>query len=366
MDDITPGVGQEDLVRFEGEWGEYLRIAIVNLLLTIVTIGIYRFWAKAKVRRYLWSRTSVMGEPLEYTGTGGELFIGALIVLFAVLLPLSIAFNVVSGLHLAGQTVAAMSLTVLLWGALLYLLGVGTYRAQRYLLSRTSWRGIRGGMVAGGWAFGISFLWRNVVGVVTLFLAMPWASTQLWNERWSDARFGSLEFKADAPAKPLFQRYLPVWGVVAITGVAFFGLSADLRQVFSGFGSGEAPTPEFMAAFDKTFGLMILWYLTIVVGAFLYQVFYWRHIVSHTRLDGLQLSFNATLKDWVLFLLGNAAIVGFTLGLGLIMIPYRIYSFALGHLAAEGALDPTAIAQSRLDAPVQGEGLADAFDLSPV
>ena len=61
---------------------------MVNLLLTIVTLGIYRFWAKTRIRRYLWSQTEFLGDRFEYTGTGKELLIGFLIVFaFLIVMP---------------------------------------------------------------------------------------------------------------------------------------------------------------------------------------------------------------------------------------------------------------------------------------
>jgi hypothetical protein len=61
--------------RFHGSWQEFARIAFPNLLLTIVTLGIYRFWATTREREYLWGKTDFIDEPLEWTGRGIELFI---------------------------------------------------------------------------------------------------------------------------------------------------------------------------------------------------------------------------------------------------------------------------------------------------
>src|SRR5687768_1018260 len=65
-------------------------LSIVNFLLTIITLSIYRFWAKTNVRRHIWSCVHINGEPLEYTGTGKELFLGALVVFLLLILPLVI------------------------------------------------------------------------------------------------------------------------------------------------------------------------------------------------------------------------------------------------------------------------------------
>ena len=66
--------------QFHGNWQDFAKIAFPNLLLTIVTLGFYRFWATKRERDYLWSQTEFIDERLEWTGTGMELFIGFLIV----------------------------------------------------------------------------------------------------------------------------------------------------------------------------------------------------------------------------------------------------------------------------------------------
>ena len=49
-----------------------LWLLLRNLLLTIITVGIYRFWAKTRVRQFFWRHTKLLGDRLEYLGTGGE------------------------------------------------------------------------------------------------------------------------------------------------------------------------------------------------------------------------------------------------------------------------------------------------------
>src|SRR3954471_14113917 len=129
MNDMYAAHGAEDVqpetaIEFTGSWREYLPIALTNLLLTIVTLGIYRFWAKARERRYLWSRTRFIDETLEWTGTGKEMFIGALIV-FLVLLPIFYLVNTVAqGFVLRGEVGKALLLTFVLYGFVFYMIGV--------------------------------------------------------------------------------------------------------------------------------------------------------------------------------------------------------------------------------------------------
>src|SRR5436190_12787249 len=85
-------VGEDRAIRFTGNWREYLPIAATNALLFICTLGIYRFWAAARQRRYLWSRTHFIDDQLEWTGTGKEMFLGFMIVI-AVLAPFFLFFQ---------------------------------------------------------------------------------------------------------------------------------------------------------------------------------------------------------------------------------------------------------------------------------
>ena len=141
---------------FEGNWQDFARIALPNLLLTIVTLGIYRFWATARERRYLWSRTRFVDEHLEWAGTGMELFAGFVIVLVLFGVPYFGVSFVSQALIARGYEALGSALGVAALLSIFYLGGVARFRALRYRLSRTRWRGIRGGSDSKGFAFGLS------------------------------------------------------------------------------------------------------------------------------------------------------------------------------------------------------------------
>ena len=62
------------MMGFHGTGGGLFKIMLINWVLTFFTIGIYYFWGKTKVRRYLWEQSSFAGDRFHYHGTGGELF----------------------------------------------------------------------------------------------------------------------------------------------------------------------------------------------------------------------------------------------------------------------------------------------------
>ena len=125
-------------IQFLGFDGDFWRIWIRGSVLLAVTLGIYRFWLTTDTRRFLWSNTEVFGEPVEYTGTAREILIGFLIAV-AILIPFYafiflIALSIEQISELAG----------LIGFALATFLGLfAVYRARRYRLTRTVFRGVR-------------------------------------------------------------------------------------------------------------------------------------------------------------------------------------------------------------------------------
>src|SRR3954466_4223573 len=121
MDALTTAAaaGESRAIRFTGSWREYLPIALTNALLIVCTLGIYRFWATARQRRYLWSRTLVIDDNLEWTGTGREMFFGFLIVI-AVLAPFFLFFQfALPALAARSKIEAALSILSLFYIALI-------------------------------------------------------------------------------------------------------------------------------------------------------------------------------------------------------------------------------------------------------
>src|SRR5438309_4947146 len=198
MDALTTPAAAADspAIRFTGNWREYLPIAITNALLIVCTLGIYRFWATARQRRYLWSRTHFIDDHLEWTGTGKEMFIGFVIVM-CVLGPFFLFFQfALPALAARGKTEAAFGILFLFEIALLYLGGFARFRALRYRLSRTWWHGIRGGSNNPGWNYGGEYLGRIFLAAITMWIGLPWVVVGLWDSCWYGGRFGPLVLRA--------------------------------------------------------------------------------------------------------------------------------------------------------------------------
>lgn len=345
--------------QFTGTWQEFLPIAFTNLLLTIVTLGIYRFWAKARERRYLWSRTRFIDDSLEWSGTGKEMFIGFVVVM-VVLLPIFFGLQLlVQALLIRGQIGAVIPLVILFYVGLFYLVGVARFRALRYRLSRSWWHGIRGGSDDGGWEFGLKYMWKTVVGVILLGFLVPWAMTSLWNDRWNRMSFGQNPFEAKASTDGLFGRWLLVYLVPIVGGVV---ASIGMAGILASAGSGGDPT----AAIGTMFLLVLALYLAFILVTLSFYALFFRKVAEATSVAGIDFAFTAHTTDWLKLILGNIGLIIVTLGFGLMFIGYRNWSFIVRHMEATGEVNLDLLKQSQTRAPGEAEGLADAFDIGAI
>jgi uncharacterized membrane protein YjgN (DUF898 family) len=347
--------------QFDGNWREFAPIAFTNLLLTIVTLGVYMFWARTRERRYLWSQTRFIDDRLEWTGTGLELFIGYVIAMFVFVLPLALVQFGIQALALRGQDGAAALLFLGVYVAVMYLIGVAVFRALRYRLSRTFWHGIRGGSDLQGFGYGLSHLWKTVVGGFAFGLLVPWAMVSLWNERWNAMSFGPHQFESNGRAGGLMARYL-LYYLVPI--VFFFGILI-LAAFFGAMMQAPIRSPEQLQIGFVLFAALLYFGFFIVLGliALIYYAAYFREVVSNLSLGDLDFQFSARTKDWLLLFLGNFFLVVLTFGIGMIFVGYRNWSFFIRHLHAYGSLNLDDFTQSATRRPGQGEGLLDAFDV---
>ncbi len=353
----------ERAIRFTGTWREYLPIAASNVLLIIVTLGIYRFWAAARQRRYLWSRTEVIGDRLEWSGTGKEMFIGFLIVT-AFLLPFFLFIQFLFPALIArGKIEAASGVMLLFYVALLYLGGVAGFRALRYRLSRTWWRGIRGGSNEPGWNYGGEYLGRVALSGITMFIAWPWMATALFRSRWNEMSFGSLKFRSTLDAEGLGRR----WAAVYLVPIALllFGMMGAGVLGFLAVSSGEASDvkPGLAAV---VFGLVLLFYLAIPLLTLHWYAKFYRRAAETMSLGDLEFGFDATTWQWLKLFLGNIALAVFTLGLGLAYWGYRNWAFMVRHTHLYGEINVSDLTQSTTRAPTEAEGFADAFDMGAI
>ena len=208
----TAPVASPSRVEFTDGRSTFRRLVIRGAFLELVTVGFYRFWLATDMRRHLWSHTSVEGDAPEYIGTARELLIGFLFAL-AILVPLYLVYFLI-GVE-AERLKAFASVPV---GLFYYLfLQFAIYRARRYRLTRTVWRGVRFSM--GG--SGLNYAWRvglwTLLVVISLGLALPWRQAALERFKMRHTAYGSLRGSFVGTGGGLFRRGWWLWLLVLIS-----------------------------------------------------------------------------------------------------------------------------------------------------
>ena len=400
-----------------------ISLSVVNFLLRIVTLGVYDFWARTEVRKRLWSAIRLNGEPLAYTGTGKELFLGFLIVFGVVLLPILLV-SVGAVLAFGPNSAIANGIQALIYGAVLVLFGVGVYRAQRYRLSRTTWRGIRGNLEGNSWTYGWTYLWTLICIPLTLGWIVPWRTTKLQSIITGDARFGNQPFAFRGNSGPLYGPFAVLWFSVILLGIGALtiigaSVSAFYQTVYL---EGLQRDTEAGRQWAQLIALEVLvvaavaYVLYLIVSAW-YRARTINHFASCTHFDEASFRGRATglgllsidITNLLILILGAvialipiglivavvfgiatqmagvteaqladptlaARLAGILAPVLLIAIAFsftlllpitqsRSMGYLINHVSLHGTVDVAAIAQSEAERTATGEGLAQAFDV---
>lgn len=320
---------------FTGRGGEYFGIWIVNLILTILTLGIYSAWAKVRRMQYFYRNTALAGASFDYHGDPRAILKGRLII-FALL----VVYN------LAGAF--APVLAVVIFIAIALVLPILLLRSLRFRAVNTSWSGLRFGFDGDqGGAYKVFLLWP-ILTAITLYLLGP-----MWHQRMkayqhNNARFGATRFAFDAPVGGFYRVYLLALGVLILGGLLIGALAA--------LGAFASPLLAAIAP-------LLLVALFLFIQPFLMaklQNLVWNHTAIGPH------RFESRVESGKLFWIVFTNLLGIVLTLGLFqpfaavrLARYRIEAMSL--LAAAPIDDFVAGQQQAVGAT--GEGAADLFDI---
>ncbi len=175
---------------FAGRKGPIFRLALKTGVLTVVTLGFYRFWMKTRLRRYYWSAIRPGGVPLEYVGQPLEKLLGFLVAVVFMAFYIGIVNLVLMYFSFAlfqGNFVAY----ALSFAGVLPIVFFAQYRARRYILARTRWRGIRFGLEPGAWGYAWRVALHWLITLASLGILWPRMSFRLEKYRADRSYYGT-------------------------------------------------------------------------------------------------------------------------------------------------------------------------------
>jgi uncharacterized membrane protein YjgN (DUF898 family) len=369
---LPPPVPPPMPVAFTGKRHDFFELVRRGAGLELVTLGFYRFWLLTDIRRHLWANTLVDGDAAEYTGRGKELLIGFLVAL-AILMPIYFGYFLI-GLE-AERLKAFASIPLIVF---FYLFGqFAIYRARRYRLTRTVWRGVRFWMSGSGWVYALkASLWGLLVAV-TLGLALPWRLAALERYKMRHSYYGDLQGSFEGRGWEFFKRG---WWLWLLTPIAFIvypvapfiyaGFKAiEWRWWLSGirFGSvtieSSLPRSALIGLYWKVIGWIVVFGL--IFSAYLAAATVIVASMSDTAFVDFFKSQEAMQSIPLLVLTGIGYLV-FALAMNVVIRVYLLRDLwvrVLGSVNISG-LEAAANVAARGDmANALGEGFADGLDV---
>lgn len=315
--------------RFVGEGGEYFRIWIVNLCLSIVTLGIYSAWAKVRREQYFHRNLLLDGSGFDYHGQP-----------MAILKGRAIAFGVLTLVSVAESL-----------GPLPYLLALGclallapwlAIRAFRFRAANTSYRGLHFSFDATYIQAFKVFIGYGLLALLSLGILFPRFIRELRVFILDHSRFGTTPFKCDVSVGALYRIFLVpmllVFGVIGI-GAALGGMPM-LAALFVVLGAMNLLLPSYLTARTAN----AVW--------------------SGTYLGPHHFSCELPVARYVGLILVNWLAIIVTLGLFIPWARIRVARFRADYLtlAVSGSLDDF-FAQESKRVSAMGDETAEMFDL---
>ena len=319
---------------YTGEGGTLFGLALKTYLLSVLTLGIYRFWSKTRIRKYIWSATRFQGDAFEYTGTGLEKFLGFLIavVFLAVYLGIVNLLLFFAGIHFTtgvateAEALANAMVIGISFLALVPWIFFAVYRSRRYMLARTRFRGIRFGMEKGAGGYVWRALFYSFVVGITLGLLLPLRTFRLAAYMNNRTWYGDARFVQGGSWAALYRGmlHLVIGMVLLIAALSLMGGSLEP--------GAEQPVLAVL--------LFIVGYLWLIFGGLYYQVKSFAYLASNLTLEGAVL-FRATPSSASILgrvILGSIGLIGLGLVAGFIF-----YILGLALVSENGMGQPSMV-----------------------
>ena len=318
--------------QYRGTRGELFPLAISVALLTFVTLGIYRFWGKTRIRKYIWSSTVGDGDAFEYTGTGLEKFLGFLVAIVALAIYLGVVQMLLFFLGLSYSVDLETPQGILALNALIYinlfallpLIFYAMYRARRYKMARTRWRGVRFGMEKGAWGFAARAIGYGLLTLVSFGALFPLGNFKLEKYMADRSYFGDARFEQGGKWTALYgaAKHVFIGLGVLIAGVAIGGVAQS----------------------EALMGIAVLvGYIWLMVGFVYYRVHSFRYMAENRRL-GDQITFTATpttgevIKIYIIGALIMAVVVAVLVFIGGLLFGAAMSMAGIGNMGLVGVL----------------------------
>lgn len=334
-------------IQFTGNGREYFGIWIVNLLLSIVTLGVYSAWAKVRRKKYFYQNVQIDGVGFDYHANPVSILKGR-----------AIAFVLFAIYTFSQQTLPILSIALGL--AFLVILPWIIVRANIFNARNTSHRGLRFNFVGTVREAVRVFIGLPALLPFTLGLIFPYISQQRNQFLITNHRFGRTAFGLNTKPGDFYKIYL----TALLLAIGIFAVLGAIAAIGTGaFSHGLVPDKK--SAIASTIFAILLAYLVVIVlaGAFL-QARLGNLIWNNASIDHLR--FESTLRARDLIWIYGSNLLAIVISFGL-LIPWaqiRTIRYRTAQLALVGEANfDQFVGDKKDEAKAVGEEIADMFDV---
>lgn len=348
------------VLRFSGDGREYFRIWVVNLLLSLATLGIYSAWAKVRRLQYFDRNTHLAGASFDFHGNPRAVLVGRLLsVVLLAAYHYAFGFSTTFGM----VVIAALLLfPYLMRGALRFRLGNTSYRGLRL--------GFDGSVTQAYLAWlppAFAFLMPGVLLALyperpelaalplPLYLLWPLMHARIRRFQHAHLLFGDQHSSYALKGRRFYKPYL-VAGLLGIAGVFGAGVVAGLGAWAAGGGEAMAFVPILAA-------VIMVYVMYLLAGP--YMVVRISNLAwSHTGFPGVRFRSTLPARAFMKLQTRNALLTLLSLGLYRPFAVVNVYRFRLAHLHLEVDGDiEAACAHAATRASAAGDSVADGFGI---
>ncbi|MFC4701885.1 YjgN family protein [Glaciecola siphonariae] len=263
-------------VKFLGSGSEFFKIWIVNLLLSIVTFGVYSAWATVRNNRYLYSNVDIDGHRLAYLAKPIQILIGRAIGLL-----LFVAYYLLT----VFSPVAAGFFILLIF----VLTPVFVCLSLRFKMRMTAYRNVRFGFTI-RYARAIAvFVGYGLLALFTLGFLYPLLFKKVDEFIYENMTYGDREFNTSLDNS---EYYMASIGAVVIGLLSIIALAALGSLI--GFALSQF-IDEQSGGLMISIGVMISYIFTFAIASAFYQALIRNHVFANTDIDGVA-SFKSSVK----------------------------------------------------------------------
>lgn len=341
-----PAAGAREPFVFTADWSEYFKIWIVNVLLTIVTLGVYAAWAKVRRRRYFYSNTRLFGHTFEYLADPVRILYGNIIVV-GIFLLLTLSQVVSPFLYLG--------LAILFGIAAPWLV----VRALAFNARNTAWRGLRFNFTGTYGPAATVFLLLPLLIPFTLGFIFPYIAKRQKDFILSHHAYGTTPFGFTGRTEDFYKIY-GVTVLFFLPAVALYFTFIVFVVATAGRGGGQPPPPE---AFAPVLLLFIVAIPLAMIGSFYFRSRMFNLVWNQTSIAGNRFVASMRARDLLLVHLVNSIVTGMTAGLLHPWAAVRMVKFQLDSLRVipAGNID-SFVAASEPPVGAVGDSASDFFD----